>query len=116
MIFNKHGLALVVVPWPWAIVLKLACYMKQDLVDCAVALHLSLVQCGICWMLAGLEQWIMECCWLMGYTGFLPLQKQQLWQRIQDALNWAFPHGSQGVPVLHATSDILLYLSWWIPA
>ena len=115
-IFNERGLALVAVPWPWAIALKLARYTKQDPVDCAAVLRLGLVQRGIRWTLAGLEQWIMERCWPMGYTGFPPTQKQQLRQRIQDALNRAFPHGSQGVPVSHATSDIPLYLSRRVPA
>jgi hypothetical protein len=37
---SQHGLALVAVPWPWVIVLKLVRYTKQDPVDCAVALRL----------------------------------------------------------------------------
>jgi hypothetical protein len=43
-------------------------------------LHLGVAQHGIYWMLAGLEQWIMEHCWLMGYMAYQPLQKQQLHQ------------------------------------
>jgi len=57
----------------------------------------------------------MERCWPMGYYGFQPSQKQQLRQRIQDALNRAFPRGSQGVPSSGATSDIPLYLSRRVP-
>jgi hypothetical protein len=40
MIFNKRGLALIVVLWPWAVALKLARYAKQDPVDYAAVLHL----------------------------------------------------------------------------
>ena len=115
-IFNERGLALVAVPWPWAIALKLARYTKQDPVDCAAVLRLGVMQRGIHWTLAGLEQWITERCPPMGYTGFQPLQKQQLRQRIQDALNRAFPPGSQGMPVSHATSETSLYLSRRVPA
>ena len=115
-IFNERGLALVAVSWPWAVALKLARYTKQDPVDCAAVLRLGVVQRGIRWTLPGLEQWIMERCPPMGYTGFQPLQKQQLRQRIQDALNRAFPPGSQGMPVSRATSEIPLYLSPRIPA
>ena len=46
-IFNERHLALVVVLWlqrPQAVALKLACYTKQDLVDCASMLHLGVVQ------------------------------------------------------------------------
>jgi len=84
-------------------------------VDCAAVLRLGVAQRGIHWTLAGLEQWIMERCPPMGYTGFQPLQKQQLRQRIQDALNRAFPQGSQGMPVSHTTSETSLYLSRRVP-
>ena len=115
-IFNGRGLALVAVPWPWAVALKLARYTKQDPVDRAAVLRLGLVQRGIRWTLAGLEQWIMERCWPMGYTSFQAQQKQQLRQRIQDALNRAFPPVSQGMPVSRLPSEIPLYLARRIPA
>ena len=110
-ILSECGLALVAVPWPWAIALKLVRYAKQDPTDCAVVLRLGVAQRGIRWTLAGLEQWIMERCWPMGYTGYKPPQKQQLRQRIQDALYRAFPPGSHGMPVARTTSKTPLYFS-----
>ena len=47
----------------------------------------------------------------MGYTGYQLPQKQQLRQRIQDALNRTFPPGSHGVPVVRTTSETPLYFS-----
>jgi hypothetical protein len=90
-IFNARGLALVAVPWPWAMALKLVRYQKKDPVDCAAVLRLGVAQRGIRWTLDGLEQWIMERCWPMGYTDYSPPQRQQLRERMQDALNRAFP-------------------------
>jgi len=110
-IFSERGLALVAVPWPWAIALKLVRYAKQDPTDCAAVLRLGVAQRGIRWTLAGLEQWIMERCWPMGYTGYQPPQKQQLRTRIQDALCRAFPPGSHGMPVARTTSETPLYFS-----
>jgi hypothetical protein len=110
-IFSQRGLALVAVPWPWAIALKLVRYMKQDPSDCAAVLRLGVAQRGIRWTLAGLEQWIMERCWPMGYAGYQHPQKQQLRQRIQDALSRAFPPESHGRPVARTTSETPLYFS-----
>ncbi|KAN0132169.1 hypothetical protein V8E53_009935 [Lactarius tabidus] len=94
-IFNKRGLQLVAVPWPWAMALKFVCYAKQDPVDCAAVLRLGVAQRGIWWTVAGLEQWIMERCWPMGYSAYQPPQRAQLRARIQDALTRAFPEGTQ---------------------
>lgn len=94
-IFNERGLQLVAVPWPWAMALKLVRYAKQDPVDCAAVLRLGFAQRGIRWTLAGLEQWIMERCWPMGYSGYQPPQRAQLRERIQDALMRAFPEGTR---------------------
>jgi hypothetical protein len=110
-IFSQRGLALVAVPWPWAIALKLVRYAKQDPIDCAAVLRLGVAQRGIRWTLAGLEQWIMECCSPMGYAGYQLPQKQQLRQCIQDALNRAFPPESHGRPVARTTSETPLYFS-----
>ncbi|KAH9056312.1 hypothetical protein EDB87DRAFT_1676114 [Lactarius vividus] len=120
-IFNERGLALVAVPWPWAIALKLVRYAKKDPVDCAAVLRLGFAQRGIRWTLAGLEQWIMERCWPMGYSGYQPPQRAQLRQRIQDALTRAFPEGtpssssssssSSHRPPLRMTSETSLYFS-----
>jgi hypothetical protein len=85
-------------------------YAKQDPIDCAV-LHLGLAPRGIRWMLAGLEQWIMERCWPMSYAGYQLPQKQQLRQRIQDALNRAFPPGSHAMPVARTPSETPVYFS-----
>ncbi|KAF8258641.1 hypothetical protein EI94DRAFT_1754017 [Lactarius quietus] len=120
-IFNERGLALVAVPWPWAMALKLVRYAKQDPVDCAAVLRLGFAQRGIRWTLAGLEQWIMERCWPMGYSGYQPPQRAQLRQRIQDALTRAFPEGTPSSlsttttswhkPPLRMGSDSSLYFS-----
>ena len=59
----------MVVLWPWAIALKLMRYAKQDPIVCVAVLRLGVAQRGIHWSLAGLEQWIMERCWSMGYVG-----------------------------------------------
>ena len=48
----------------------------------------------------------MERCAPVGHTSFQPLQKQQLRQRIEDALHRAFPPASQCMPVSRATSEI----------
>ncbi|KAF8258644.1 hypothetical protein EI94DRAFT_1754022 [Lactarius quietus] len=103
-IFNERGLALVAVPWAWALALKLVRYAKQDPVDCAAVLRLGFSQRGIRWTLAGLEQWIMERCWPMGYSGYQPPQRAQLRQRMQDALTRAFPDGTQSLPSLPSSS------------
>jgi hypothetical protein len=114
-IFNERGLALVAVPWPWAMALKLVRYAKQDPVDCAAVLRLGFAQRGIRWTLAGLEQWIMERCWPMGYSGYQAPQRAQLRQRIQDALTRAFPEGTSSSsshgPPLRMTSETSLYFS-----
>ena len=103
--------------------LKLVRYEKQDPVDCAAVLRLGFAQRGIRWTLAGLEQWIMERCWPMGYSGYQPPQRAQLRQRIQDALTRAFPEGTQTSstsgssastvhrPPLRMTSETSLYFS-----
>ena len=106
-IFSERGLALIAVPWPWAIALKLVRHAKQDPTDCAAVLRLGVAQRGIRWTRAV----DMERCWPMGYTGYQPLQKQQLLQRIQDALNRPFPPRSHGVPVARTTSETSLYFS-----
>jgi hypothetical protein len=104
-IFNERGLALVAVPWPWAIALKLVRYTKQDPIDCAALFRLGVAQRGMRWTLAGVERWITERCWPMGYAGYQPSQKQQLRQRIQDALDRAFPPRSHDMPVVQTTSE-----------
>ena len=98
-IFNERGLALVAVPWPWAIALKLARYANQDSTDCAAVLRLGVAQRGVRWTLVGLEEWITKRCWPMGYAGYQPQQMEQLRQRMQDTLNRAFPPGSHDVSV-----------------
>ena len=110
-IFSERGLALVAVPWPWAIALKLVRFTKQDRTDCAAVLRLGVAQRGVPWTLAGLEQWIMEICWPMGYAGYQPPQTQQFRQRLQDALNRAFPLGSHGMSVARTMSESPVYFS-----
>jgi hypothetical protein len=112
-IFNERGLALVAVTWPWAIALKLVRYAKQDPVDCAAVLRLGLAQRGIRWTQAGMEKWISERCWPMGYSSYQPPQKAQLQQRIQDAIARAFPSSmpSSHVPLSRTPSEIPLYFS-----
>jgi hypothetical protein len=116
-IFNARGLALVAVPWPWAMALKLVRYQKQDPADCAAVLRLGVAQRGIRWTRSGLEQWVMERCWPMRYTDYPPPQRQQLRERIQDALSRAFPPESRGkqgsVPMMawSSSSEIPLYFS-----
>lgn len=90
-IFSERGLRLVAVPWPWAVALKLVRYAKQDPADCAAVLRLGSFQRGIQWTSSGMEQWISERCWPMRYTEYQPPQREQLRQRIQDALRRAFP-------------------------
>jgi hypothetical protein len=106
-IFNAPGLALVAVPWPWAMALKLVRYEKQDPADCAAILRLGAAQRGIRWTREGLEQWVMERCWPMRYTDYPPPKRQQLRERIQDALNRA----QAGAPMVarSASGDIPLY-------
>jgi hypothetical protein len=92
-IFNERGLRLVAVPWPWAIALKLVRYEKQDPADCAAVLRLGFEQRGIFWTIPVMEQWITERCWPMRYSEYQPPQREQLRQRIKDALRRAFPRG-----------------------
>jgi hypothetical protein len=108
-IFNERGLALVAVPWPWAIALKLVRYEKQDPVDCAAVLRLGVEQCGTRWTVAGLEQWIRERCWPMGYSGYQLPQRAMLRQRIQDVLVRAFPEGIQSSPSSPSSSSLSSY-------
>lgn len=90
-IFNERGLALIAVPWPWAIALKLVRYAKKDPEDCAAILRMGYSQRGIRWTVSGLEKWISERCWPMQYAKYQPAQKAQLRERLQDALARAFP-------------------------
>ena len=55
-VFNERGLALVAVPRPWVIALKLVRYAKQDPTNCPVVIRLGVAQRTICWTLAGLER------------------------------------------------------------
>jgi hypothetical protein len=88
-------------------------YAKQDCTDFAAVPRLGVAQRGIRWTLAGLKQWViaMERGWPMGYAGYHLPQKQQLRQRIQDALNRAFLPGSRDMPVVRMTSETPLYFS-----
>jgi hypothetical protein len=95
-IFSARGLALVAVPWLWAMALKLVRYEKQDPVDCAAVLRLGFAQRGIRWTYETVEMWITERCWPMRFADYLPSPRQQLRVRIQDALNHAFPLESSG--------------------
>jgi hypothetical protein len=95
-IFDSQGLALVAVPWPWAMALKLIRYEKQDPADCAAVLRLGVAQHGIRWTCEGIEQWITEFCWPMRYDDYTAQKRQQLRERIQDALDRAFPPESLG--------------------
>jgi hypothetical protein len=90
-IFNERGLALIAVPWPWAIALKLVRYAKKDPEDCAAILRMGYSQRGIRWTVSGLEKWISERCWPMQYASYQPAQKAQLRERLKDALARAFP-------------------------
>jgi len=85
-IFSARGLALVAVPWPWAMALKLVRYEKKDPDDCVAIIRLGFAQRGIRWTVAGLEQWISDRCWPMGYNNYQPPQKAQLRQRIRDVI------------------------------
>ena len=89
-IFSERGLALVAVPWPWAVALKLVRYLKQDPTDCAAVLRLGSAQRGIRWTVDALEKWLAERCWPMNYAAYDAAQKLQLRQRLQDALGRAF--------------------------
>jgi len=90
-IFNERGLALVAVPWPWAVALKLVRYLKQDPTDCAAVLRLGSAQRRIRWTVDALEKWLADRCWPMNYAAYDQAQKLQLRQRLQDALGRAFP-------------------------
>jgi len=85
-VFNARGLALVAVPWPWEMALKLARYEEKDLDDCAAIICLGSAQRDIRWTADGLEQWISDRCWPMGYNNYQPPQKAQLRQRIRDVI------------------------------
>ena len=104
-IFNGRGLALVAVPWPWALALKLVRYAKKDPDDCAAILRLGSAQRGLRWTVAGLEQWISERCWPMRYSDYQPPQKAQLRERLQDALARSlYPEKPQALPMLKSSS------------
>jgi len=90
-IFNERGLALVAVPWPWAVALKLVRYAKKDPDDCGAVLRLGSLQRGYRWTVDVLERWLAERCWPMQYCKYAPQQKAQLRERLKDALARAFP-------------------------
>ena len=54
-IFNERGLALVAVPWPWAVALKLGGHAKQDPTDRAAVLRPGVAQHTIRWTRAVLS-------------------------------------------------------------
>jgi hypothetical protein len=109
-IFNERGLALVAVPWPWAMALKLVRYAKKDPEDCAAILRLGSSQRGFRWTVPGLERWISERCWPMQYSSYQPQQKAQLRERLQDAITRAYrellPLPPPPPPVLHSSSSL----------
>jgi len=69
-IFNGRGLALVAMPWPWSMRLKLVRYEKKDPDDCPATICLGFAQRCIRWTVASLEQWISDRCWSMGYSNY----------------------------------------------
>jgi hypothetical protein len=89
-IFSERGLALVGVPWPWAMALKLVRYAKKDPEDCAAILRLGSSQRGFRWTVSGLERWLSERCWPMQYSMYQPQKKAQLRERLQDAIGRAY--------------------------
>jgi len=101
-IFNGRNLALVAVPWPWVMALNLVRYEKKDPDECAAIIRLGFAHRGIRWTVAGLEQWISDRCWPMGYSNYQLPQKAQLRQRTQDAITRAFPPSLHGP---HMTSS-----------
>ena len=92
-------------PWPWALALKLVRYAKKDPEDCAAILRLGYSQRGIRWTVDGLEKWISDRCWPMQYANYQPAQKAQLRERLQDALNRAFPEPHPTQPQLQSQSS-----------
>jgi hypothetical protein len=98
-IFSERGLAIVAVPWPWAVALKLVRYAKKDPDDCGAVLRLGSLQRGYRWTVDVLERWLSERCWPMQYAKYPPQQKAQLRERLKDALARAFP-ASQPQPQL----------------
>ncbi|KAF8495975.1 hypothetical protein F5888DRAFT_1615178 [Russula emetica] len=99
-IFNERGLALVAVPWPWAVALKLVRYAKKDPVDCGAVLRLGSLQRGYRWTVDVLERWLSERCWPMQYSKYPPQQKAQLRMRLKDALARAFPEPQPQLPLM----------------
>lgn len=98
-IFNEPGLALVAVPWPWAVALKLVRYAKKDPEDCGAVLRLGSFQRGYRWTVDVLERWLSERCWPMQYSNYSPQKKVQLRERLKDALARAFPEPQPQLPL-----------------
>jgi hypothetical protein len=98
-IFSERGLALVAVPWPWAVALKLVRYAKKDPEDCAAVLRLGAFQRGYRWTVDVLERWLSERCWPMQYSQYPPQKKAQLRERLKDALARAFPEPQPQLPL-----------------
>jgi len=98
-VFSERGLALVAVPWPWAVALKLVRYAKKDPEDCAAVLRLGAFQRGFRWTVDVLEHWLSERCWPMRYSLYSPQRKAQLRERLKDALARAFPEPQPLLPL-----------------
>ena len=93
-------------------------------------IRLGFVQRRIRWMVAGLEQWISDRCWSMGYSNYQPPQKTQFCQRIQDAIACASPPSPLGMRLPSPTSfpsssdvpnstpplPLVQYLRYWTSA
>ncbi|KAI0272031.1 hypothetical protein BGY98DRAFT_922408 [Russula aff. rugulosa BPL654] len=107
-IFSERGLALVAVPWPWAVALKLVRYAKKDPDDCGAILRLGSLQRGYRWTVDVLERWLSERCWPMRYSDYPPQRKAQLRERLKDALARAFP-ASQPQPQLPLMTTYQMY-------
>ncbi|KAN0111862.1 hypothetical protein V8E52_008068 [Russula decolorans] len=85
-IFSERGLALVAVPWPWAVALKLVRYAKRDPEDCGAVLRLGSFQRGYRWTVDVLERWLSERCWPMQYSKYPPQKKAQLRERGREPM------------------------------
>ncbi|KAH7925990.1 hypothetical protein BV22DRAFT_1088016 [Leucogyrophana mollusca] len=85
-IYTSPGLTLVSVTMFWGVALKLVRYKKEDPTDIVAMLQHGTKLNGVQWTPQVMETWLKTLCWPMGYSNYQSDQKEELRERINDAV------------------------------
>ncbi|KAH7907595.1 hypothetical protein BJ138DRAFT_1014245 [Hygrophoropsis aurantiaca] len=85
-VYTSPGLTLVSVTMFWGVALKLVRYKKEDPTDIVAMLQHGTKLNGVQWTPEVMETWLKTLCWPMGYSNYQSQQKEELRERIYDAV------------------------------